>query len=190
MRTNTIENKNRIVEILSKAFDENKSVNYIVPQDSKRSSRIRALMDYSYDVCSAFGKVYLTEDDNGCALVVYPEKKKTTLTSVFSDFKFIFKSIGITNIKKAMQREAVVKKQHPDGLLCYLWFIGTDPSQQGKGIGTTLLHQIITDSEAEKRIICLETSTQKNIAWYKQFGFEIYNQLDFGYTLYCMKKIP
>lgn len=39
--------KDLIVEILTKSFDANSSINYIVKQDVKRVDRIRALMDYS-----------------------------------------------------------------------------------------------------------------------------------------------
>ena len=65
-----IEDKNRIVEILSKAFDDNKSVNYIIQQDAKRKQRIRNLMEYSFDICNLFGDVFVSDDRKACALVV------------------------------------------------------------------------------------------------------------------------
>jgi hypothetical protein len=46
--------KARVVEILTESIDENKSVNYVVKQDSSRKSRLRGLMDYCYNVCEAF----------------------------------------------------------------------------------------------------------------------------------------
>ena len=48
--------------------------------------------------------------------------------------------------------------------------------------------EFISEAEKEKRTICLETSTLKNIRWYQSFGFNIYHELDFGYTLFCLKK--
>jgi ribosomal protein S18 acetylase RimI-like enzyme len=190
METNTKEKNQRIIKILTESFDDNKSVNYIIPQDGKRQERIKALMAYSLEICNAFGKVYLSDDENACALVVYPEKKKTTLKSILFDVKFIYSSIGIANIKKAMQREAAIKKLHPPGLLSYLWFIGVTPAKQGKSYGSRLLSEVLNDANADNRTVCLETSTAKNIPWYKNFGFEIYCQLDFGYPLYCLKKTP
>jgi ribosomal protein S18 acetylase RimI-like enzyme len=86
-----------------------------------------------------------------------------------------------------MKREAAIKKEHPSAILSYLWFIGVKPQEQGKGAGSHLLSEIIYKSKAEGRIICLETSTERNLPWYKKFGFEIYKELDFGYKLYCMK---
>lgn len=179
--------KDLIVSILVSSFDDNKSVNYIIRQDSKRVERIKRLMEYSYDVCNLFGDIFLTEDKKGCALIVYPEKKKTTLKSLLLDASLIIKCTGFSNVKKAMKREAAVASVHPDGLIYYLWFIGVNTVDQGKGIGTQLLDFIIKEGHAQNRIICLETSTKRNIPWYQKKGFQIYKELDFGYRLYCMK---
>ena len=126
--------KDLIVRILVSSFDDNKSVNYIIRQDSKRIERIKRLMEYSYDVCNLFGDVFLSEDKKGCALLILPDKKKTTLKSILLDAKFAFTCLGISNINKALKREAKIKQVHPDGLLYYLWFIGVDSSNQNKGI--------------------------------------------------------
>lgn len=177
-----------VTAILSKSFADNKSVNYIVKQDEKKAIRLKCLMEYSFDVCHLFGEVFLTEDRNGCALITYPERKKTTLKSILLDIRLIARTTGLANVKKAMQREAAIKKIHPKGLLYYLWFIGVEPSKQGKGIGSSLLTEVVAEGLKQERTICLETSTEKNIPWYKQHGFATYKQLDFGYKLVCMKR--
>jgi ribosomal protein S18 acetylase RimI-like enzyme len=179
--------KKLIVDILTDSFKDNKSVNYILKQDSRRLHRIKGLMEYSFEICLAFGQVLLSDDKKACALVVYPDKKKTSLKSVWLDAKLAFSCVAISNLIKAMKREAAIKKGHPAGLLSYLWFIGVNPLEQGKGAGSHLLSEIIDKGKADGRIICLETSTERNLPWYKKFGFEIYKELDFGYKLYCMK---
>lgn len=75
--------KDIIVDILSRSFDDNKSINFIVPQDEKRRKRIKALMAYSYEICSMFGQVLITDDESACALLLYPDKKRTSFRSVF-----------------------------------------------------------------------------------------------------------
>ena len=127
-------------------------------------------------------------DKKACALVIYPDMRRTTLKSIAADIKLIFTSMGLGNIKKAMQREAAIKNIHPKRMIYYLWFIGVEQTEQGKGIGSELMKEIITQSSKLNRAICLETSTLKNIPWYKKFGFTIYKELDFGYTLYCLQK--
>lgn len=183
-----LKDKELIVNILSKSFDDNKSVNYIVKQDGKRAERLKKLMEYSFDDCHLFGDVFLTEDKKVCALIVMPDKKKTTLKSISLDAKLALSCIGLSNLKKAMAREAAINKLHPKSPMYYLWFIGVDPSDQNKGIGTKLLKEVIAEGNSKQRPIYLETSTLKNIPWYEKFGFKTYNKLDFGYELFCMKR--
>lgn len=180
--------KKLVVDILTKSFDTNQSVNYIVKQDKKRVQRVRSLMDYSFDACNLFGDVFLSDDKKACALITYPDKKKTTLKSILLDIKLILSSVGLKNIKKTLVRESLIKKIQPNVLKYYLWFIGVDPEYQNEGIGSVLLNEIIEDSEQKKRLIYLETSTLKNLPWYKKFGFQVYHELDLSYKLFFLKR--
>lgn len=180
--------KNLVVGILTKSFDTNQSVNYIVKQDAKRAQRVRALMDYSFEVCYLFGDVFLSDDKKACALITYPDKKKTNLKSILLDVKLIFFAVGLKNIKKTLARETLINKVQPKELKYYLWFIGVDPKYQNEGIGTILLDELIEDSEHKKRPIYLETSTLKNLPWYQKFGFQIYHELDLSYKLFFLKR--
>lgn len=188
MKNAEYSDKELVVDILTDSFETNKSVNYIIKQDNKRKKRIRALMDYSFEVCKEFGNVYLSDDKKACALVLFPDKKKTTLKSIQLDLKLILSSVGLSNIKKTLERESLIKKHQPKDTMYYLWFIGVDPKHQNSGIGTTLLNEVIKDSESKKRSIYLETSTMKNLPWYKKFGFDVYNELDLSYKLFFLKK--
>ena len=176
-----------VVSSLTASFVDNKSVNYIIKQDKKKKHRIRKLMEYSFDYCFWFGEILLSDDKKACALIIYPEKKKTTLKSIFADIKLIAGCTGLINAQKAMKREAAIKTIHPSTSFTYLWFIGVNPSDQNKGAGTVLLKQILEKSKAEGRPVILETSTERNLPWYMKHGFTIYKELDFGYKLFCMK---
>jgi hypothetical protein len=180
--------RSRVVDILTTSFDDNKSVNYIIKQDNKRVNRIKKLIEYSFDMCYYFGDVFLTDDKKGCALILLPDKKKTNLKSILLDIKLIISCLGLSNIKKAMERETKINKLQPEGLKYYLWFIGVDPNEQNKGIGSALLNEVIKEGLSKQRPIYLETSTLKNIPWYEKFGFKIYNKLDLSYRLFFMKK--
>jgi ribosomal protein S18 acetylase RimI-like enzyme len=181
-------NKDQIVDILSRSFNDNKSINYIIRQGTRRLESIKGLMAYSFEMCKAFGQVFLTEDKKGCALILLPEQKKVNLRSILWDVKLISCCIGVSNLKRVIQREGKIKSLQPVGKLCYLWFIGVQPEEQNKGIGGALLTEVIHHAEQQNRTLCLETSTEKNLPWYQKFGFKIYNELDLGYRLYFLKK--
>ncbi len=180
--------KNLIVDILTKSFESNQSVNYIVKQDEKKLKRIEALMNYSFEVCYLFGDVFLSDDNKACALVLYPDKKKTTIKSIMLDVNLILSCVGIENIKKTLDREAIIKKIQPKVPMYYLWFIGVDPDFQNTGIGSVFLDELVEDSRVKGRPIYLETSTLKNLPWYQKFGFNIYHEADLSYKLFFLRR--
>lgn len=189
MKRATQNHKSIVVRILSKAFNENQSVNYVVKQGPGRDRRIELLIEYSFDVCLAFGYVLITDDEKGCALVLYPDKKALTMRSILWDINLAINVIGFVKLKSVMKREAQVKSFHPNLSFSYLWFIGVFPEYQRNGIGGELLSYIIQNAQLEKRPIYLETSVDSNLPWYKKFGFEIFHSLELSYKLYLLRKV-
>jgi hypothetical protein len=74
MRKADTSDKPVILDILTKSFDANNSVNYVVKQDQNRVDRIRNLMDYSFNVCNEFGEVWMSNNHQACALILFPDK--------------------------------------------------------------------------------------------------------------------
>lgn len=180
--------KERIIEILSLAFEQNQSVGYICGEGTNRMRRVSQLMEYAYKICSAFGKVVISADRNACAMVLFPDQKRFTLSSLWWDVLLLFKVIRIQNIVNVLKRERQIKNQHPDEPFYYLWFIGVHPVHKGLGVGSELMLELVSDAEKMGRPLYLETSTVKNLPWYKKFGLKIYNEINIGYTLYFLKR--
>ncbi len=188
MRKANYSDKEKVITILSNSFSDNKSINYIVQNDQKKNERIRYLMEYSFELCMISGEVYISDDESGCALVQYFDRKKTNLKTVLLDLKLILKSVGIPNVPKVLKRESTIKKNYPDKNIAYLWFIGVGPEKQGRGVGSDMLTRIVEQNKKKGRDIYLETSTQRNLPWYKKNSFKIYNEItDFGFPFYFLK---
>jgi hypothetical protein len=118
--------KTTVINILSYSLKDNQSVNYVVRNDKNSFERIKALMDYSFELCSMFGEVWLSDDKKACALILFPHDKRTTAKSIWLDIKLIFQAIGIFGITKTLKREAQIHKIQPKEKMAYLWFIGVD----------------------------------------------------------------
>ena len=188
MRIADSKDKKLVVSILTGSFLDNRSVNYLIPNDTRRINRIRALMEYSFNVCAEAGKVLISDDNKAVALVSFPEMKKTTLKGILWEAALVLKGIGIGNISKAMSREKAISANYPDQEpIYYLWFLGVEKESQGEGIGTRFISEIIDDANMLKRPIYLETSTERNLPFYERVGFEKYNVMDFGYKLYLIR---
>jgi ribosomal protein S18 acetylase RimI-like enzyme len=96
--------------------------------------------------------------------------------------------VGIERVSKILNRDSKIKKSYPNDQILYLWFIGVNPTEQQKGIGSNLLKEIIKENTLSKRPIYLETSMPENIHFYNRLGFNIYKELDFGHTLFLIKR--
>lgn len=179
---------NLVLDILSKAFDSNRSVNYVIGQGKNKEQRSRKLMEYSLKVCTAFGEVWLSDNERACALVHFPDKKKTNWRTMLWDIELALFVIGLSRVVTIMKREASIKKNYPKEPFCYLWFIGVVPQCQGNGIGSELLKALIERFDQADRPIYLETSVEANLPWYKKAGFEVYRELSFSYKLYLLRR--
>lgn len=181
--------KHRILDILCAAFDTNRSVDRIVGSGPGRERRIRALMDYSYEVCARFGTIYLADDRKACALTLCPDRKRSTAATLLLDLKLVLRCVGLKRLPAVLQREARIKKQHPGTPFTYLWFIGVDPAAQGQGRGSALLQRVLRDSMLARRPVYLETSTAANLPLYQRAGFERFHTADLGYPLHFMRAL-
>lgn len=188
MKTANQSHKERIIDILTEAFDDNPSINYIVKQDSKRKARIRHLMEYCVEVCLATGEIFLSDNEKGCLLIRYPENKLPAFKSLVLDLKLALNSIGLWNIPKVIHREKLIKANQPKLPFYYLWYAGVYPDNQGEGIGSKLMEEVLRHCDKERRPIYLETSVIKNIAWYEKYGFTVCNEIELGYRLFQMMR--
>lgn len=145
-------------------------------------------MDYSFEMCNMFGKIYLSDNKDACALTLFPDKKKTSLKTIFLDAKIAIASVGLNRVAKVLERDSKIKSSYPCNHIFYLWFIGVTPDAQQKGVGSRLLKEIIQESYLSKRPIYLETSMTENIKFYNKLGFTIYKELDLGHKLYLIKR--
>ncbi|MNJ87504.1 hypothetical protein D3C87_50240 [compost metagenome] len=181
--------KKWITELLSSSFSTNPSVNYIISGTGRRSERITALMDYSFDLCMRFGEIWLSDDRRGCALLLFPQDKRTTISSIWLDVKLIFRAVGLRGVNKVLRRERLISGKQSKEDMIYLWFIGITPLFQNIGIGSTLLSEILNHAGSLGLPVYLETSVSENLFWYKRYGFDVYDELDLGYRLYFLRKL-
>ena len=178
--------KSLVVDILSKSFDDNQSINYIVKQDSKRKERIESLMGYCFEVCLVRGQIFMSDDEKACALILHPERKMAASKEMLLDLKLAINSIGAFRSFKVLKRERLIKRNHPKEPFYYLWFIGVMPGAQNIGIGSALIEEVLQKYSKATRPIYLETSVVKNLSWYKKYGFKISKEIDLDYKLYLM----
>lgn len=67
---------------------------------------------------------------------------------------------------------------HPHEPHWYLAFIGIEPTQQGKGLGSALMQPVLMKCDRDGVPAYLECSSPANISFYERHGFELLGSID------------
>jgi ribosomal protein S18 acetylase RimI-like enzyme len=73
-----------------------------------------------------------------------------------------------------------LEQYHPPEPHWYLPLIGVDPTQQGRGFGSTLLERALEACDAARQPAYLESSNARNIPLYERHGFEVAGEIQIG----------
>ena len=189
MKSATIHDKRLVIEILSESFAENKSVLSVVGNDK---GKIPKLMDYSFEKGINEGEVWINNRRNATLIALHPNSAKISIRSMLLDIKLLFSVIGPTRLFKILKREKAIKARQPKANFIHLWYIGVLNKHQNKGEGSKMLADFLDLKKVENIPIYLETSTLRNLNFYRKMGFELVAEIsdELPYTLYIFAKNP
>ena len=171
------QDKQRVVEILTQAFEKDPQINRIInPTDAQRNRRLSLLMEYAFEEGMLNGSIYLSDNNRGVAIWLDPSKHNISLALLYAKLRFAW-SMGVRRIFKTLVMQKNVYKKHPQHKnYFYLWFLAVKPEAQGKGISSELLNPYIEKSFSTQRPIYLETSTIPNVKIYTHKGFQVFSE--------------
>ena len=74
----------------------------------------------------------------------------------------------------------------------YLPLAGVDPAHQSSGFGSALMEHALTTCDREQKLAFLESTNERNVAFYKRHGFEVLGTVQVGSspTGYSMLRRP
>jgi GNAT superfamily N-acetyltransferase len=90
-------------------------------------------------------------------------------------WKFPFK-LGLKFLRRSGEISKISRQlheTHAPGPHSYVFLLGVDPAEQGKGFGGQLLKALLDKLDAEQRGCYLETAKEANLSFYQHFGFEV-----------------
>lgn len=70
----------------------------------------------------------------------------------------------------------------------HIIYLAVDPEMQHHGIAAKLLDETIAYAQEHHMMISLETHNEKNVDFYKNFGFQVYGIVEKNFPLkqYCL----
>ncbi|MCI4338594.1 MAG: GNAT family N-acetyltransferase, partial [Thermoplasmata archaeon] len=119
-----------------------------------------------------YGQVYTAGEREGAALWGPPDARRNgikELIQLLPAAPFLVSS----RVHRALRLLFEVDSLHPKEPHWYLATLGTEPAQQGKGIGSALLRSMIERIDESGYPAYLESSKERNVPFYARFGFEV-----------------
>jgi GNAT superfamily N-acetyltransferase len=97
-----------------------------------------------------------------------------------------------THRMKAFRLLREVERHHPREPHWYLSLLATDPTAQGKGIGSALLAPVLARCDDQEMIAYTETQKEANVPWYARAGFTVAHEVRLPETppIWCLKREP
>ena len=189
----SLADKEWIVAVISNAFQENRSVNWVVKNDTHTSSRIENLIRYAFDKSFRPGGALVNSEKTGAVLFLDTGSKTNAFLDVANDIELAFRSVGLSRVYKVLKRERYVKNLHPKEPHLYLWFIGVKKTEQGIGIGSSILDEVCRIADKKRSAIYLETSEKNILPLYLKSKFTIHHTWStefLGFPLWFLKREP
>jgi ribosomal protein S18 acetylase RimI-like enzyme len=161
---------------LARAFADDPVLLWLLP-DAERMPRLFATLLRHVHLRS--GGTQLATDDAGrlCGVAVWdpPGYRPTTLQALRS-IPALIAAMG-RRAAYGQSLEATFERVRPKQPHWYLAHLGTEPDQQGRGVGSRLLRSRLETCDAERVPAYLESSKQANVPYYERFGFVVREQV-------------
>jgi GNAT superfamily N-acetyltransferase len=178
---------------LARAFHDDPAMTWLFGERSDpRLRRLRRYFGSEARRHSRDGGTVLTADGRpGAAFWAPPDHWRTPWSAVLRAAPMMLQTIG-PRIPRALKGLSLMERAHPREPHWYLSVLGTDPPQQGKGVGAALLEPILDRCDREGLGAYLESSKEANIPFYQRFGFTVTGQIDLpdGPALWPMWRDP
>jgi GNAT superfamily N-acetyltransferase len=191
IRAATSDDLPAIGRTLASAFEDDPIWMYLVPDRARW--RRGAPRYFAADAANRLrhGSVYVNADVTGAALWAPPDTWRPSMVDLAREMPTGMRLFGI-RLPRALRVLTRMEKVHPAGPHHYLAVLGTDPTAQGKGIGSALVCHVTEQADREGLPCYLESSKEQNVPFYARHGFEVTSELSLhnGPPLWPMWREP
>ena len=179
--------------VLAAAFDDDPVWTWFSPPSPRRPQRMARWFTREADSQQrSHGEVLVDDEVRGAAIWCPPERWKSSLAETV---RLAGPSLRLFRQRtpRAVGALSTLERSHPSAPAhWYLALLGTDPAHQGHGVGSALIGAVTDRCDTEGLGAYLESSKERNVAFYARHGFEVRDQvtLDGGPPLWLMWREP
>jgi GNAT superfamily N-acetyltransferase len=181
--------------VLARAFDDDPLSLYLFGRSGRRRRGLTRFFALQLrHIYLGRGEVWTTADRAGAALWAPPTMPRPGLMDLARILPVLpYLSIWGRKTPDVVRLLAAYERARPRQTHWYLGTLGTDPDRQGRGVGSALLAAVLDRLDADGVPAYLESSKERNLAFYARHGFEVTGQIltpNGGPTLWLMWREP
>lgn len=178
---------------LADAFSDDPVFQWLIPDSHRAERGVTFFTSIARSYLRCDKHAYLAGDGAGAAMWAAPGKWRLPQSEVVRETPASIKAFG-RNLPRALRLLMQVEALHPkESAHWYLGYLGTRCDSQGKGIGSAMLREVLTQADADRLPAYLESSNERNLTLYERHGFKVVHEfpaLGRGPTIYRMWRDP
>lgn len=180
-----------LVETLVAAFVDDPVMTWCVPDPQRRPQILRAFFEITVDVNQPYGELYTTEPVPAAGAVWIPPGCQPTGEHAEQLNTWYIEAVE-ENADRFVAAVERMDRCHPQEPHDYLFFLGTRPEWQGRGLGSALLREVLDRCDREGRPAYLEATNEGCRRLYQRHGFEVSAEIALpdGPTMWPMWREP
>jgi len=179
-----------LAEMLARAFYDDPVTAWFYPNARRRMAHATRFFGIRLRQIADQELIYTTDDHSGAALWTEPGRWREDLRQSLMLLPML--PVLLPRIRRSTRAVREIERRHPVEPHYYLSVLGTDPEQQGGGIGSALLTPVLDRCDSEGIAAYLESSKASNVDFYVRHGFVVTDRIELpdGPSLWFMWREP
>lgn len=161
--------------VLARAFRDDPLMVHVQPDPARRERMLPHALAGIQDYCLRYGRVTTTPDVAGVACWLPPGATDVTnWRTVRSGLLTGSLRVGAGGLRRLLSLGSAMTRGHHRMMPTdhwYLWLLGTDPDQLGRGVAGAVLAPTLAGADAAGMPCYLDTHLERNLDFYHRHGF-------------------
>jgi GNAT superfamily N-acetyltransferase len=170
IRRTDVSDTSAVAVTVAAAFFDEPVTRWLLPDEHRRQRLIQPMFELYVAPYVRLGETYLTADGNGAAVWLPPSTQLLTVDEEESFGQALDELVG-PDVERFIQMAELFERYHPTQPLYYCQFLATVPAVQGRGIGSTLLRDMLERADREGMPAYHEATSPRNRALYERHGY-------------------
>lgn len=193
----------KLEEILTKCFANDPLYSALIPESELRMKLLPELFKCDIEEMFSTCEIFTDCEDINSILVVSDESEKynhllyfleEAISEIKTDGCLIKEDPSFRTLFHFLEGREYLNSKWTDFLeqnkRIHIIYLAVDPSMQHHDIAAKLLNEVIDYANEHELMISLETHNEANVAFYRHFGFELFEVIEKRFELkqYCLVK--